>query len=548
VSSPAPNPFALAAASLDGDRRIVTPADMIRYQTIDPARAGDTGPVGFVRHVLGIPADGYDDFPGQDAPFLWPHQQEILVAVWTYDRTSVASCHAIGKDWTAALAALTFLQVFEPSIVITTGPTDRQVRLLLWGEIAAHFHRSRTQLRGKPNQTELRLAPQHYAVGFKSKDTAPERFAGFHSPHILYVIDEASGVPDAIYEAIEGGMSTGDARILQIGNPLQAGGQFYRAHHNERGLWHCIEVDYTQTPNYAGVNPDGSWIVPPREEVKARYFIQPSWAETMRQKWTEDNPLYQARVRGRFPVEGINTLISMLWVLQAIDAPLDTRQPWQPTELGLDVARYGGDESSMFLRQGRNYVHHESWSQRDTMFTASKVMRAILDFDVRVARIDVIGMGAGVFDRLIEMQDEGKVPDHVRLVAVNVAESTTREQAHRLHGEEFRDPDYEKLRDEVWWGLRETLRNEGILGLPRDEVLMGQLCGVMYDLKSGRLKVEKKEEMSKRGLGSPDRAEAMMLACINDALPIAEEDGALDDIEDLPEDAMYAAGLMTKSF
>lgn len=549
MSSPAPNPFALAADSLDGDNRVITPADMVRYQTIDPARTGDTGPVGFARHVMGIAAAGYDPFPGPGKPFLWPHQQEIAESVWTHQRVSTSSCNAVGKDFTASFVALAFLQVFEPSIVITTGPTDRQVRLLLWGEIASHVSRSKTELRGAPpNQTEMRIAPQHYAVGFKSKDTAPERFAGFHSPHILYVVDEASGVPEPIFEAIEGGLSTGDARILLIGNPLQAGGQFYRAHHSERALWHCIEIDYTQTPNYAGVNPDGSWVVPPREEIRAPYLIQPAWAEDMRKKWGEDNPLYQARVRGRFPTEGVNTLISMLWVLQAIDVPVDPRQPWQPVELGLDVARYGGDESCMFLRQGRNYVHHEAWSQRDTMFTASKVLRAVRDFDVRVARVDTIGVGGGVFDRLVEMQDAGDIPEHVRLVGVNVSEATTREQAYKRRGESFRDPDYHTLRDEVWWNLRETLRTESILGLPRDEVLMGQLCGIMYDLKSGQLKVEKKEDMAKRGLGSPDRAEAMMLACINDSLPIDADDGSLGEIDDLPDDAVYAGGIMSKAF
>src|SRR5262245_39899139 len=310
------------------------------YREIDPDRPGDTGPLGFVRHVIGYPAAGFEEYPGENALFVWPHQQDILNSVWTYERTSVSSCHSIGKDFTAALVALTFLEVFDPSIVITTAPTDRQVRLLLWGEIAAHYNRSHTQLRGRLTQMELRIGPMHYAVGFKSNKDNPERFAGFHSPHILYVIDEASGVEDPIYEAIEGGMASGDARILQIGNPLSAAGQFYRSHHAERGMWNCIEVDYTDTPNYAGRNEDGSWVIPD-EPPKARYFILPKWAEDMRLKWGEENPLYQAKVRGRFPTEGVNTLISMVWVQRAIDTPHDAQAPWAPVEIGVDVARYG---------------------------------------------------------------------------------------------------------------------------------------------------------------------------------------------------------------
>ncbi len=335
------------------------------YKDIDPDRPGDTGPVGFVRHVMGYAAEGYDEWPGPTGVYFWRLQQDMLTSVWQHQRTSVSSCHAIGKDFTAALVALTFLEVFEPSIVITTAPTDRQVKLVLWQEIAGHRVRSKTQLRGRLTQTQLTVAPQHYATGFKSSKDTPERFQGFHAPHILYIVDEASGLEDSLYEAIEGGMSSGDARILQIGNPLSAAGQFYRAHHVERGMWNCIEVDYTDTPNYAGVNEDGSWVIPDGPP-KAKYFILPQWAEDMRLKWGEENPLYQAKVRGRFPSEGVNSLISMLWVQRAIDTPHDKQAAWAPVEIGLDIARYGDDESAMVVRQGRAFLALETWSSRDS--------------------------------------------------------------------------------------------------------------------------------------------------------------------------------------
>lgn len=513
------------------------------YLEIDRARPGDTGPVGFVRAVIGYAAEGFDPWPGPTSPYLWRLQQEILTSVWQHQRTSVSSCHAIGKDFTAALVALTFLEVFDPSIVITTAPTDRQVKLVLWQEIAGHRARSKTKLRGRLTQTQLSIGPQHYAVGFKSSKDNPERFQGFHAPHLLYVVDEASGVEDPIYDAIEGGMSAGDARILQIGNPLSAAGQFYRAHHVERGMWNCLEVDFTDTPNHAGMNPDGSWVVPD-EPPKARYFIAPRWAENMRLKWGEDNPLYQAKVRGRFPTEGVNTLISMVWTQRAIDTPNDPQAAWAPVEIGLDVARYGDDESCMVIRQGRAFLALEAWGNRDTMFTANKAAKAIVEHDARVCRVDVIGIGSGVFDRLCEMQAEGKILETCRLVAVNVAEATARQKATQQP-----DPDFHLLRDEVWWNLRETLRLDMCTGLPHDEVLMGQLCGIQYDLKSMRLKVERKEDMKARGLGSPDRAEAMMLAYIQDGAAynlLAENEGAVDEIDDLPVDADYFAGIFGK--
>src|SRR5262249_40937104 len=147
-------------------------------------------------------------------------------------------------------------------------------------------------------------------------------------------------------------------------------------------------------------------------------------------------------------------------------------------------------------------------------------------------------------DRLCEMQSDGLIPETCRLVAVNVSEMTARQKATGQP-----DPDFHLLRDEIWWGLREVFRLDMVTGLPHDEVLVGQLCGIQYDLKSMRLKVERKEDMKARGLGSPDRAESMMLAYLQDGAAynqLAENDGALSEIDDLPVEDEFFAGIFDK--
>jgi phage terminase large subunit len=138
-------------------------------------------PVLFARIVLG--AD------------LWKSQREILTAIAQHSRVAVKACHSSGKTYAIALAALWWLIAHRDGIVVTTAPTWLQVEKVIWGEIKSAVLRS--VLRGKvkfplPTQTELRLGPQNYAIGLSTDDSS--RFQGFHSGHVLIVLDEAPGV------------------------------------------------------------------------------------------------------------------------------------------------------------------------------------------------------------------------------------------------------------------------------------------------------------------------------------------------------------------
>lgn len=178
-------------------------------------------PVGFAADVLGAR--------------LWSVQREILESVRDNERTAVRSCHASGKTFDAAVCVLWFLLTHSPSKIVTTAPTWRQVEEILWSEINRLWGRCALQFLGRCLQTKLAIGksvddkqPDWFAIGLSTDE--PDRFQGFHSPNVLVIVDEASGVHERTYAAIEGILSTGgQMRLLLIGNPIKPVGVFHKA-------------------------------------------------------------------------------------------------------------------------------------------------------------------------------------------------------------------------------------------------------------------------------------------------------------------------------
>ena len=178
----------------------------------------------------------------------WSKQREILKAIQTHRLVAVRSCNGSGKTYAAALATIWWLMAHEEAIVITTGPSERQVKELLWREIRAVYQQNQRIIGGKITATRLELSNKRFAYGF-STNTA-ERFQGFHNENILIIVDEASGVHEFIFDAITGSMSSGNAKMLMIGNPTTLAGTFYDAFHKNRKHWKTIHISAFDTPNF----------------------------------------------------------------------------------------------------------------------------------------------------------------------------------------------------------------------------------------------------------------------------------------------------------
>ncbi|MEE8045543.1 MAG: DEAD/DEAH box helicase family protein, partial [Dehalococcoidia bacterium] len=408
----------------------------------------------------------------------WSKQNEILEAIRDHARVAVRSCNGSGKTYIAAHVVLWWLMCHADAIVITTAPTGHQVRDILWREIRRAHHQNSALVGGILLRTSLELGDKHFAQGL-STDT-PERFQGFHEGHILFVVDEASGVREGIFEAIEGSMTSADAKVLLIGNPTSLRGTFYEAFHKRRGLWKTIHISAFDTPNLV------------QNEVVLPSLVTPKWVADAEENWGSESYLYQVRVMGEFPTESEDTLIPLKLIEAAIAGSMEDSGDGV-LQVGVDVARFGSDRTAICVRRGGQIVSLESFHREDTMSTAGRVARIARQHSPGAIRVDEIGIGAGVVDRLVELE----IPN---IEGVNVARKASKPEQ------------FANLRAELYDGLRERFF-EGRIVISDDAELISQLASVRYSFtSSGQMRIEGKDELRSRGERSPDLADAVMLA------------------------------------
>ena len=178
----------------------------------------------------------------------WSGMRLVCESVQKNSRTSVRACHGVSKTITGAAIAVTFLNLYSPSIVITTAPTGNQVRNLLWKEIGNIYTKQKMNLIGEADILQVRIDPEWYMIGFSTDK--PFRMEGFHSQNILWVLDEAKGLEKWLYDAIEGSLTGGFSRVLELSTTDGADQQsVFRQHHNsERSEWNCIKFSAFDSP------------------------------------------------------------------------------------------------------------------------------------------------------------------------------------------------------------------------------------------------------------------------------------------------------------
>lgn len=431
---------------------------------------------------------------------LTNYQQRIANAVRDFKYTAVRSCHASGKTRDAADIALWFLYSFPNSKVITTAPTFRQVEDVLWREIRSAKSRARIQLGGHYTNTSIDLSEQWFALGLSTDD--PDRFSGFHAINLLLIVDEASGVAEDIFNASEGIVSSQHARVLYIGNPTNTSGTFYRAF--KMPGYAKIHISAFDTPNFTefGITLEdirnNTWSQKITHELPAPYLITPEWVYDKYLRWGEGNPMWDSRVMGNFPEQGEDSLIPLARIEEAARRELVVK-PDDPEQIGVDVSRFGSDHTEFCYRKGPKVLDWRSYSHMDTMETANRVRDFAQLYPNAVIAVDEVGVGAGVVDRLQQL-----LPGRT-VYGVNVGQAA------------FDTEQFANLRAELFWGLRERFI-QGDIDLsvlsPDDlEELSAQLSQIKFKYSArNQVQIEKKEEMKKRGLSSPDRADSLALA------------------------------------
>lgn len=415
--------------------------------------------VGFVRDILGADPD--------------PWQEELLAAISNGERRiSVRAGHGVGKSTVAAWAMIWHMVCRFPQKSVVTAPTAGQLFDALFAEVKLWINRLPAPIRSLFEATTekvvLKAAPEASFISARTSSAdRPEALAGIHSDHVLLIVDEASAVPEAVYESAAGSMSGHSACTILIGNPTRNSGLFFRTHHQLASEWKTMHVSCLDNRRVA------------KDFVKQ-----------ISDTYGPDSSAFRVRVLGEFALRDDDTLISADLVDSAMgrDIVLDEKEP---IVYGVDVARYGDDRSVLCKRQGNVVLEFKTWQGLDLMqLTGAIVNEAKMDEPAEIC-VDSIGLGSGVADRLREL-------GHV-VRDVNVSEASAM------------NPQAAKLRDELWLAVKDWL-NARACRIPKLDELRQELVAPTYTFTSnGKIKVEGKQDMKRRGMRSPDTADALCL-------------------------------------
>lgn len=421
-------------------------------------------------------------------PDKW--QEDVLMDIASSPKVSVRSGHGVGKTALESIALLWFLCCFPFPKIIATAPTRQQLNDILWSEVAKWQSKSPV-LSDLLRWTKTYIFMKGYEKRwFAVAKTAgkPEGMHGFHEDNLLFIVDEASGVEEEIMEAILGTLSGANNKLLMCANPTKTVGTFYDSHNKDRGMYKCHKVS---SLDCARTN---------KENIAS--FLK---------KYGEESNVARVRVYGEFPAQEDDVFIPLQLVESAVVTEIDLSESISRITLGVDVARYGDDETIIFQNVGGAASIAEATHGQNLMRTVGGIVNAyrrLIDSypqykGVITAYIDDTGLGGGVTDRLIEVKKEERLY-RLEVVPINFASSPPQD------GSEIK---YADITSYMWATIRDMMTAKE-LQIPNDEELVAQLSVRKYEVTSkGKIALEPKKEMKDRGIKSPDRADALALSC-----------------------------------
>lgn len=503
-------------------------------QRIDNLAKWEKDPIGFCSHFF---KEQYTD-----------EAVEVARSVQNNVVTIARSANAVGKTFLAARLAIWFFSVYPDSkVFIAAAPPLDNLRNILWGELM-------TAIKKRPslvadcrmkigNQLLVQRSEENYISGLAipTSGTPEEReakFSGKHSPHMLFILDEGDAVPDEVYKGIDGCMSGGQmVRMLIMFNPRAKSGPVYLK--ESRGLANVVQLSAINHPNVifgkdiipgavtrettlrrvhmwtrpvSGSEADsGNLFVVP--QVLAGISVvgldgkeYPPLTEGDKRKIIE--PAFSYMVLGEYPAQGATQLISEEWVDRARarwDVYVSTHGEIPPegvkAVMGLDLAEFGTDSNIAALRYGSYVPRMRSWAGMDIDASTDYAMRIYNESNVSIVMVDATGIGSGVAPA---MARRGRESD-VRSVAVKVGEKPTKIIKSDL-GE------FQLLKDQLWWAMREWLRTDNGAMLPPEPLLLEELKAMSYEVTNyGKIRVTPKDVIRDRLKRSPDRADALAL-------------------------------------
>lgn len=479
---------------------------------------------------------------------LWSKQREVLESLAKNKRTAVKSCHSVGKTVLGSIAACWWGSTREDSMIQSTAPTYQQVHGQLWENIRKQHQNA--NLRGRITLGDKWLVGRERGGRSKEiligegKKPADSNIHGFHGTHrpdgVLAILDEGCGIHESIFTGAEAITTARVDRILTTGNPDDPNTEFGRIFREGAGEWNLITISAYDTPWFTGEAEEmierAKQLDADRDKVAAinerfgtddmnpymtrtmailDHMPDPEWIESRRRDWGEESARFQSKVLGEFPKTSVDSLFS--------GSDIETGRNNIPDEnptgfrvLGVDVARYGGDKTVVAMNEGGNVTILGAYNSMDTMEVSATVHKLAVDHVVDQVRVDGIGVGAGVVDRLVALSRTS--PNQYVVVEMTA-------------GSRAPDPTLHRNSRAYWYDtLKYQLRNS-LVSLPTDQAvlssdesvakpatqyakdLLREMTGIKYAYPNGVLQIESKEDIRRRGDKSPDFVDAVVMAC-----------------------------------
>jgi len=382
----------------------------------------------------------------------------------------------VGKTSGVSMLILWHTACFQDSKIPVTAPTAPQIKAVMWPELRKWVSNIPPELKEffpfdvTGDQVKL---DENFAVARTAREEAPEAFQGFHAKNIMLVADEASGVPNGIYMAGQGVMSSKGAITILIGNPTRATGYFFDAFHSDAHLYWTRRIGCDQSP-----------------------MVTKKYIDDMRKKHGENSYEFQVRVMGNFFLEDTSIIIPRPWIDEAVERDVTPDSDY--IVWGVDVSD-GRDKSAIAKRKGNILLEKpKAWGGKEVMQSVGIVVDEYYASkrgeEPDEICVDAIGMGTAFCGRLAESLKG----EPVKITKVNVALTGAK------IGERFTS-----FRVQLWARGRSWFESS-LTRIPKGcDALAAQLSSVEWEVKDSNGKwaiIDKKA-----GGGSPDEADAFLL-------------------------------------
>lgn len=444
-------------------------------------------PVEFVEDIIGATPD--------------EEQAKILRSVAQNQMTSVRSGHGVGKSTVEAWTVIWFMVTRPFPKIPCTAPTQHQLFDILWAEVSKWLRHNKAladEIVWTKEKVYMKGYPEEWFAVARTA-SKPDALQGFHADDVLYIIDEASGVDDSIFEPVLGALSTPGAKLLMCGNPTQLSGFFYESHNKNRSSYAAFHIDGRKSSR-----------------------VSQDFVQTIIRMYGEDSDVFRVRVAGDFPLQEDDIFIPLPLVENSIMTEFFPRKKPDSIHIGCDVARFGDDRTVIGYKIDEKAEFYKKRQGQDTMKTADDIVmlgemlvqryRLSPDVDDPIpVKVDDGGVGGGVVDRLRQMKRNA--PEKLWWLEIYPV----------IFGQRIKHKHYHDSTTYMMSVVKKLLQpydEDGLkkpveLILPDDDDLVAQLSGRKYGLtETSKIKVESKDAMKKRGRPSPDEADCVLLLCL----------------------------------